>query len=213
MLTLDKISKSFASLDILRDVSFTLGRGESLAIIGPSGSGKTTLLSIVSGLLTPDSGTIFINDINPYDLTEAERVEFRRKTLGLVFQQHRLLPQLTALENVALPALAGKRRTTSEDMARASQLLVDVGLAERAAHRPAQLSGGECQRIALARALMNKPALLVADEPTASLDRATADEIGALLLDIVARHGTTLLAATHDTFLAARFSQRWNLGR
>ena len=206
MLSLSRISKSFASLAILRDISFTVEHGASLAIVGPSGSGKTTLLSIVSGLLVPDSGTVSIDGANPYALSESERVEFRRRTLGLVFQQHRLLPQLTALENVVLPTLAGKRRATSEDMERARALLSDVGLAERATHRPGQLSGGECQRIAVARALMNAPALLVADEPTASLDRATADEMGGILLDLAARHGTTLLAATHDTLLAARFT-------
>ena len=143
MLTLSHISKSFETLAILRDVSITLETGTSLAVIGPSGSGKTTLLSIVSGLLPPDSGTVSINGIEPYTLTDSERTEFRRSTLGLVFQQHRLLPQLTALENVALPALAGKQRVTSEEMKRARQLLADVGLATRSAHRPEQLSGGE----------------------------------------------------------------------
>jgi len=211
MLTLSHIIKSFASLAILRDVSVTLESGKSLAIIGPSGSGKTTLLSIVSGLLPPDSGTVSIDGINSYTLSDSERTEFRRTTLGLVFQQHRLLSQLTALENVALPALAGKKRVSPEEMERARQLLADVGLGARSTHRPEQLSGGECQRVALARALMNKPTLLIADEPTASLDHATADEIGHLLLKVVAQHGTTLLAATHDMNLAKLFSATLSL--
>ena len=207
MLRLTSISKSYGAQVILDGFSLTLPRGESLAILGPSGSGKTTLLNIVAGTLPPDCGTVSVDAIDPYALDDAGRAEFRRAKIGLVFQQHRLLPQLTALENIALPTMAGKRRVSPDDMARAGELLGAIGLADRATHKPHELSGGECQRIALARALIRRPALLIADEPTAALDHATAADIGKLLLAIAASTGTTLLAATHDTQLAACFSK------
>ena len=208
MLTLTSISKSFGTRPILKNLSLTLPRGESLAVLGPSGSGKTTLLNIVAGLLPPDGGSVSVGDVNPYMLSDTERADFRRAKIGLVFQQHRLLPQLSALENVALPMMAGRRSVSTDDMNRARMLLGDVGLSDRATQRPHELSGGECQRVALARALVRRPALLIADEPTASLDHATAADIGKLLIAVATSTQTTLLAASHDTALAALFGRQ-----
>lgn len=207
VLALDGVRKHFdaggARIEVLCGVSLAVSEGGSLAVAGPSGSGKTTLLNIAGGIDRPDSGTVRILSQDLGMLSGEECASLRRQRIGWVFQQHHLLPQLTALENVLLPVLAGSPRATDAEVARARQLLTDVGLSNRTEHRPAQLSGGERQRVAVARAWIQSPALLVADEPTAALDRTTARDIARLLLTLARAKRTALLVATHDPELAA----------
>ena len=206
-------------LVVLRDVSLTLARGESAAIMGPSGSGKSTLLNILGTLETPSAGRLTIDDCNPFDLPQRELARFRNQRIGLVFQDQHLLGQCSVLENVLLPTLAapdesggsGRESGGSEGTTRARELLDRVGLTDRLDHRPAELSGGERQRVAIARALINRPALLLADEPTGNLDRATAQSVAGLLCDIHRDEHVTLVVVTHSPDLAGRFARRFEM--
>jgi lipoprotein-releasing system ATP-binding protein len=189
-------------LVVLRGVNLSLSPGQRLAIVGPSGSGKSTVLNILGTLDTPTGGTVRLGEVDPFTLSPKEIAHFRSRSIGFIFQDHHLLPQCTALENVLLPRLAlGK--TTEDDRKRAVELIGQVGLADRVTHLPAELSGGERQRVAIARALMNQPALLLCDEPTGNLDQKTADTIADLLLSL--SRETILIGVTHSAHLAERF--------
>jgi lipoprotein-releasing system ATP-binding protein len=196
-------------LEVLRDVSLEVGPGRGIVITGPSGSGKSTLLSIVGTLETPTRGRVEIDGADPFAAGERELAGFRNRKIGFVFQEHHLLPQCSALENVLLPALADRANRPSVE--RASELLDRVGLSGRSEHRPAELSGGERQRTAVARALMNRPALLLADEPTGSLDRSTADSVADLLCALPRDEQVALVVVTHSAALAERFDERYEL--
>ena len=213
-LTVDHVAKEFPTraepLVVLRDVSLALAAGQSAAILGPSGSGKSTLLHIVGALDEPTSGSVTLAGENPFSLDAAGLARFRNRNIGFVFQDHYLLPQLTVLENVLIPALAGGA-PSAEVQARAKELLARVGLGERLDHRPAELSGGERQRTGVARALLLKPKLLLADEPTGNLDRTTAAAIGKLLIDMQRQEQAMLLVVTHSPELAALVQERFEL--
>jgi len=189
-------------IHVLRDLSLAVEPGEMLAIVGASGVGKSTLLHALGGLDTVDSGTIRIGDHELASMSDAARVEFRNRNVGFVFQFHHLLPEFSALENVEMPMRIA-REALAEVRVRAAALLTRVGLAERLHHRPGMLSGGEQQRVAVARALVMKPALLLADEPTGDLDETTADTLHALLREMHAEYGLTSIIATHNPRLAA----------
>ena len=197
-------------LVVLREVSLQLGDRESLAVVGPSGSGKTTLLSILGTLEPPTKGRILFDRVDPFALSERELAAFRSRSVGFVFQEHHLLPQCTVLENVLVPTIA-LGTTSAEQLARARDLLERVGLAARLDHRPAELSGGERQRAALARALINRPALLLADEPTGNLDRSTADRVADLMLKLQAEEASILIVVTHSQRLAERMGRQMEL--
>lgn len=197
-------------LRILDGVNVELDRGQNLAVIGPSGSGKSTFMHIAGSLDTPTHGDVHLDGQNPVELKPDELAHFRNENIGFVFQQHHLLPQLSALENVLVPVLAnGSVDAESTDIAR--QLLEQVGLGERADHRPGQLSGGERQRVAVARSLIRKPALMLADEPTGSLDQQNAHVIGELLLRMQESHNTILICVTHSNVLAGLFQSKVTL--
>jgi len=198
------------SLTVLKCVDLSLTCGDALAITGPSGSGKSSLLFVLGGLERPTQGAVRLRGRDVFAATETELAAWRQESVGFVFQEHHLLPQCTVLENVLIPRLAGSG-TTAEDVSRATKLLERVGLRERLEHRPAQLSGGERQRVAVCRALINQPALLLADEPTGSLDRENADAIGGLLLELSRDLGSVLICVTHSSELAARFPRRAEL--
>ena len=213
-LIVDQLTKSYSTatgeVSVLRGFDLRMSRGEALAITGPSGSGKSTLLYLLGGLDSPTSGHLELDGRNPSKLAEADLAEFRNSQIGFVFQDHHLLPQCTVLENVLIPTLAARRRDASaEDRAR--ELLKRVGLEARLSHFPAQLSGGERQRVATCRALINQPVLLLADEPTGNLDRATAESVGTLLLDLNQEHNTLLICVTHSPELASRFPRHCEL--
>jgi putative ABC transport system ATP-binding protein len=199
------VTDSTGSLTILRDIHFTLGKGETAAIVGASGSGKSTLLSIVAGLDTPSQGTVHIDGVDVFALNEDQRAALRAQKVGFVFQSFQLLGNLTALENVMLPLeLAGRR----DARAMATHMLQRVGLGERLSSYPKVLSGGEQQRVALARAFVVKPMVLLADEPTGSLDFATGNTIMELMFDLNREQGTTLVLVTHDQAIAGRCERR-----
>ena len=205
MLTARGIGKTVRSgsgeLVILRDIDLAVTPGEAVAVVGASGSGKSTLLALLAGLDTPTSGTVRLDGVDLFTLDEDRRAELRGRMLGFVFQSFQLLPALTALENVMLP-LELSDRADAEELAR--QMLVRVGLGERLHHYPKHLSGGEQQRVALARAFVVRPKLLLADEPTGSLDAASGAAIISLLFELNREYGTTLVLVTHDEALAAR---------
>ena len=209
----ESVQKSFPTrggdLVVLRQVSLTLAAGESAVVMGPSGSGKSTLLNILGTLEPPTGGWVTIDGCNPFDLPEGELARFRNQRIGFVFQDHHLLGQCNVLENVLLPTLASAGRPDASGRAR--ELLQRVGLADRLDHRPAELSGGERQRVAIARGLINRPAVLLADEPTGNLDRKTADRIATLLAEIHHDQNVTLLVVTHSHELAARFARRFDV--
>ena len=213
-LTVEDITKEFPTraepLVVLRGCSFELSAGENLAILGPSGSGKSTLLQIVGTLDRPTAGQVTLDGQQPFQLSEPRLADFRNGRIGFVFQDHHLLPQCSVIENVLTPTIA-RGRATAEDFERAKMLLDRVGLAQRLDHRPAELSGGERQRAAIARALIRRPALLLADEPTGNLDRTTAGAIGDLLLELQQLERTILIVVTHSLDLAARFARRVEL--
>ncbi|HYN84325.1 MAG TPA: ABC transporter ATP-binding protein [Pyrinomonadaceae bacterium] len=214
MLEVENISKDYetpaGALPILSGVTLNLERGDAVAIMGPSGSGKSTLLYIVGALEPPSAGTVKLDGRDPFTLPERELAAFRNKEVGFVFQDHCLLPQCTVLENVLAPTLVAKRNGEDSE-ARARELIEQVGLSPRAGHRPSELSGGEKQRAALARALVRRPLLLLCDEPTGNLDRSSADAVASLLLDLHRRQETILLVVTHSAELAARFPRRFEL--
>ncbi len=197
-------------LPVLRDISVALSAGENLAILGPSGSGKSTLLYVIGTLEPPSSGSVTIAQQNPYTLTEPQLAHFRNQHIGFIFQEHHLLPQLSVLENVLIPALA-EGPVTSEVQQRARDLLDRVGLQDRLEHRPAELSGGERGRVAVARALINKPKLVLADEPTGNLDQTNALSVAQLLLKLQREENTMLIVVTHSLALAGLLQQRTQL--
>jgi len=199
------VTDSTGTLEILRDIDFSLDRGETAAIVGASGSGKSTLLSIIAGLDTPTSGTVHIDGVNLFELDEDQRAALRAQKVGFVFQSFQLLGNLTALENVMLPLELNGRR---DARAAAVSMLERVGLGERLGHYPKVLSGGEQQRVALARAFVVRPAVLLADEPTGSLDFATGGRIMELMFELNAELGTTLVLVTHDREIAAQCRRR-----
>ena len=202
MIEVKEITKSFGTLQVLRGVSLTIEKGEIVAIIGKSGAGKTTLLQIIGTLDRPDSGSVIIDGTDVLHLGERELAEFRNRHIGFIFQFHQLLPEFTALENVMMPALI-HRDSREQARQRATQLLTDLGLADRMSHKPNELSGGERQRVAAARAMMMNPDVILADEPSGSLDEANKHELHALLSDMRERFGQTIVIVTHDKELAA----------
>ena len=213
-LVVDHVSKSFPTrgepLVVLRDCSLELSAGQNAAILGPSGSGKSTLLHIVGALDSPTSGSVRLGGDDPFALGERELAHFRNHNIGFVFQDHYLLPQLTVLENTLIPALADGT-PSRETIERARELLGRVGLGERLEHRPAELSGGERQRAGVARALLLRPALVLADEPTGNLDRKNAVAIGELLIELQRQEQTMLLVVTHSQPLAERCERRFEI--
>ena len=213
-LKVSEVHKNFGnaarSVEVLRGISFEMTQGQRLALTGPSGSGKSTLLHLIGTLDTPSAGTIEINSENPFELSEPRLAKFRNKVIGFVFQDHHLLPQYSVLENVLMPTLAFKRRDAEIEV-RARALLEGVGLSHRLSHRPAALSGGECQRVAVARALINRPSLLLCDEPTGNLDRSTADAVTSLLFELHQAEQNILIVVTHNLELAGRFERRFEL--
>jgi lipoprotein-releasing system ATP-binding protein len=213
-LVVDNLTKQYPTraepLAVLRGVSFEMAAGENLAIVGPSGSGKSTLLNLLGTLDLPSSGRVLIKGQDPAQMSEPELAAFRNRKIGFVFQDHYLLPQCSVLENVLLPAIAGGPLSEETDR-RGRELLDRVGLGGRLEHRPSELSGGEQQRAALARALLQRPVLLLADEPTGNLDQTTADRIGELLLEAQRQERTMLVVVTHSRRLAARMSRQMEL--
>lgn len=203
MIQLHGITKSFGSLQVLRGIDLQVNRGEVVAIVGPSGAGKTTLLQIMGTLDRPDEGEVIIDGENVSRLSATKIAHFRNKNVGFVFQFHQLLPEFTALENVMIPALIGGT-SKKEARQRAQELLDFMGLADRAEHKPNQLSGGEKQRVAVARALVNHPAVVFADEPSGSLDTHNKEELHRLFFDLRDRMGQTFVIVTHDEALASQ---------
>jgi lipoprotein-releasing system ATP-binding protein len=213
LLKVQHISKEYptpaGALRIVSDVSLELPQGSAVSIMGPSGSGKSTLLYMIGALETPTSGTITLDDQNPFQLDAKKLAAFRNQRIGFVFQDHCLLPQCSVIENVLTPTLVAPPNGSVSDRAR--ELLQQVGLGERLDHQPGQLSGGEKQRVALARALIMKPRLLLCDEPTGNLDQKSAEVVADMLLDIHRQANTILIVVTHSSDLAARFPQRFEL--
>ena len=202
MIDIKNITKSFGSLQVLKGIDLHIDRGEVVSIVGPSGAGKTTLLQIIGTLDRPDSGTVCVDGIDVTSLSQKKLSDFRNQHLGFVFQFHQLLPEFTAIENIMIPAyIAGKSR--KEARTRADELLSFMGLSDRASHKPNELSGGEKQRIAVARALMNNPAVILADEPSGSLDTHNKEGLHQLFFDLRAQFGQTFVIVTHDESLAA----------
>lgn len=202
MIEVKDIHKRFGSLEVLKGVDLEVQKGEIVSIIGPSGAGKTTLLQIIGTLDQPDSGQVRIDGTDVAQLGEKELAAFRNKHIGFIFQFHQLLPEFTALENTMMPALiAGEKE--AEAASRAKRLLGELGLAERLTHKPSQLSGGEKQRVAAARAMMMNPSVILADEPSGSLDSKNKEELHRLLLDMREKYGQTIVIVTHDKDLAA----------
>ncbi len=206
MITIKNIRKSFGDLEVLKGVNLSVEKGEIVAIVGKSGAGKTTLLQIIGTLDTPDSGSVIIDGTDVSRLTERQLAEFRNRHIGFIFQFHQLLPEFSALENVMMPALIA-RMAEADARDRATQLLTDLGLKDRLTHRPNQLSGGEKQRVAAARAMMMQPSVILADEPSGSLDEQNKQELNKLLLEMRDRYGQTIIIVTHDSDMA-RISDR-----
>jgi predicted ABC-type transport system involved in lysophospholipase L1 biosynthesis ATPase subunit len=226
LLLLEDVHKSFpapqgqAPIEVLRGVSLHLRAGESLAVVGPSGSGKSTLLSVMGALLEPTRGRVLLDGRDLASLSERERAAVRSRRVGFLFQLHHLLPQCSVWENVLVPVLGlprservGGRDSAEDPERRARRLLERVGLAGRLAHRPAELSGGECLRAAVARSLINRPALLLADEPTGSLDAESAAGLAELLVELNREEGVALVVVTHSEKLAGRLQRRCRLAR
>ena len=201
MIEIKGIKKSFVTLEVLKGIDLTINKGEMISIVGPSGAGKTTLLQIIGTLDRPDSGTVCIDGIDTTQLSQKKLSDFRNQHIGFVFQFHQLLPEFTALENVMIPAyIAGT--PNKEARRRADELLQFMGLTDRASHKPNELSGGEKQRIAVARALMNNPAVILADEPSGSLDSKNKEELHQLFFNLRDQFGQTFVIVTHDEQLA-----------
>ncbi len=202
MIELNNITKSFGTLKVLKGINLTINKGEIVSIVGPSGAGKTTLLQIMGTLDKADTGTVIIDGTDISQLTSNKLADFRNNRLGFVFQFHQLLPEFTAIENVMMPALIGKR-PKAETKQRANELLKFMNLESRANHKPNELSGGEKQRVAVARALINNPAVILADEPSGSLDTQNKEELHSLFFKLRDEMGQTFVIVTHDEQLAA----------
>lgn len=201
MIDIKDVTKNYGNLEVLRGVNLHINRGEVISIVGPSGAGKTTLLQLIGTLDKPTTGSILFNGQELAGMNEKRLAEFRNKHIGFVFQFHQLLPEFTALENIIIPALiAGCNRNTAEK--EAMELLDIMGLKERAGHKPSELSGGENQRVAVARALINRPHLVLADEPSGSLDSKNKEELHKFFFKLRERYGQTFLIVTHDEELA-----------
>lgn len=201
MITISNIKKNFGSLEVLKGISLVINKGEVVSIVGPSGAGKTTLLQIIGTLDRPDDGSVVIDGQDITGLSRGKLADFRNRNIGFVFQFHQLLPEFSAVENVMIPALiAGKSRRQAKE--KALSLLEMLGLSERVDHKPAQLSGGEKQRVAVARALVNDPAVVLADEPSGSLDSKNKSELHQLFFELRDRLGQTFVIVTHDESLA-----------
>ena len=202
MIEVSDIKKSFGSLEVLKGINLHIDRGEIVSIVGPSGAGKTTLLQIIGTLDQPDSGKVVIDGEDVSGMSLNKMADFRNRRIGFVFQFHQLLPEFTAMENIMIPAyIAGAKK--SEATSRAEELLTFMGLKDRAHHKPKQLSGGEKQRVAVARALINNPAVVLADEPSGSLDSQNKAELHQLFFDLRKKYGMTFVIVTHDESLAA----------
>lgn len=210
MIRVEKLNKSFGSLQVLRDIDLSIDRGEVVSIVGASGAGKTTLLQLLGTLLRPDSGHIFYDDVDVSTLDEKSLSRFRNRNVGFVFQFHNLLPEFTALENVCMPALIAGR-TMEEASAEAMKLLDFLNVTARANHKPAQLSGGEQQRFAVARALINHPAVVLADEPSGNLDTRHAAELHDLFFQLCEQYQQTFVIVTHNTTLAQKSDRQITL--
>ncbi|MDR1407738.1 MAG: ABC transporter ATP-binding protein [Tannerella sp.] len=203
MIKVSSITKSFDNLQILKGIDLEVNRREIVAVVGPSGAGKTTLLQIIGTLDRPDGGKLEIDGIDPFRLKEREMADFRNRHIGFVFQFHQLLPEFTALENVMIPAWIAKEKDSAVRR-KACELLDFLGLSDRMEHKPSELSGGEKQRVAVARALINHPSVILADEPSGSLDSQNKDELHALFFDLRNRTGQTFVIVTHDERLATK---------
>ena len=201
MISCKNITKSFGSLEVLKGIDLSISQGEIISIVGPSGAGKTTLLQIMGTLDKPDSGEISYEAVNVNQLKDKELAAFRNKNIGFIFQFHQLLPEFTALENVMIPALIGNKKT-SEAEKQAKEILDFLGLSDRREHKPAALSGGEKQRVAVARALVNRPLVIFADEPSGSLDTQNKEELHRLFFDLREQFNQTFVIVTHDEALA-----------
>ena len=201
MIQTEGITKSFGSLQVLKGIDLTIGEGEIVAIVGPSGAGKTTLLQIIGTLDAPDSGKLYINGTETVRLSEEKLAAFRNRNIGFVFQFHQLLPEFTALENVMIPALIAKEKSAVAEK-RAKEMLDFLKLSDRMAHKPNELSGGEKQRVAVARALINNPSVILADEPSGSLDTKNKEELHKLFFDLRNQMHQTFVIVTHDEQLA-----------
>jgi lipoprotein-releasing system ATP-binding protein len=202
MIDVKHIRKSFGSLEVLKDIDLTIQKGEIVSIVGPSGAGKTTLLQIIGTLDRPDTGSVIIDGIDTTTLSQKKLSDFRNRHIGFVFQFHQLLPEFTAIENIMIPAyIAGVN--TKEARHRAEELLQFMGLSDRAKHKPNELSGGEKQRVAVARALINNPDVILADEPSGSLDSKNKEELHQLFFDLRDKYGQTFVIVTHDEGLAS----------
>ena len=201
MIDIKNITKSFGSLQVLKGIDLHINKGEVVSIVGPSGAGKTTLLQIIGTLDKPDSGSVIVDGIDVGSLSTGRLSDFRNQHLGFVFQFHQLLPEFTALENIMIPAYIAGRKT-KETRQRAEVLLAFMGLSDRASHKPNELSGGEKQRVAVARALVNNPAVILADEPSGSLDTKNKQELHQLFFDLRDKFGQTFVIVTHDEGLA-----------
>ena len=202
MITIKDIKKSFGSLEVLKGIDLHIDKGEVVSIVGPSGAGKTTLLQIIGTLDKPDAGSILIDNVNVTTLSQKKLADFRNRHIGFVFQFHQLLPEFTALENIMIPAyIAGVGNKAAKQ--RAEELLQFMGLSDRAKHKPNELSGGEKQRVAVARALVNNPAVILADEPSGSLDSKNKEELHQLFFDLRDKFGQTFVIVTHDEQLAS----------
>lgn len=212
-LKITNLKKTFQSsghdLEVIRGISFQMDPGENLVVLGPSGSGKSTLLHLIGTLDEPTAGSIEINGVDPFSLNETELAKFRNRNIGFVFQEHHLLPQLTVLENVLLPTIA-HGSSSSAEIERARWLIDKIGLTERVTHRPGSLSGGERQRVAIARAMIFEPELILADEPTGSLDQKNSDLVAAMLLELQDSVQSMLITVTHSIELASHFGRRLN---
>lgn len=207
MIEIRNIRKSFGNLEVLKGIDLNIERGKIISIVGASGAGKTTLLQIMGTLDKPDSGSVIIDGVDVMKLSDAKRSEFRNKHMGFVFQFHQLLPEFTALENVMMPALIGGT-SKREAKKRAEELLAFMGLSDRVSHKPNELSGGEKQRVAVARALVNKPDVVFADEPSGSLDTQNKQELHRLFFDLRDQMGQTFVIVTHDEQLADLADQK-----